>query len=208
MHSSHCRAPTRRRSPRLIAVTASPADATRRRAVSSVSHAPVRASLRAAVLFLGDGAFWHAEGMDEPDDLVLVELLERCRRDHRLWINGDAGGYELPARGTIFGGVGGQSFGGPETLNRQRSVARQWKSGQGGADYVSGFRNDDFACLVMIERATVAFVDENAPRRWDLRVTEIFQREGTEWQRVHRHADPLVDRHALADLFALLPQRN
>ena len=33
--------------------------------------------------------------------------------------------------------------------------------------------------------------------RWDLRVTEVFERRDADWVRLHRHADPMVDRHPL-----------
>lgn len=146
----------------------------------------------------------HAGGMDDPD-AVLASLLERCRRDHAAWINGDGGPYALPADGSIMGAVGGASGGGPETLERQRMVASQWASGTGSVELVNGGVDGDLAWLAMIERATVVFQGDPASHRWDLRVTEVFRRGAEGWERVHRHADPLVDRHPVASLLPLLP---
>lgn len=117
-------------------------------------------------------------------DPVLVELLERCRRDHVSWINGDGSNYELPDDGSILGAVGGYSLGGADTGARQRSVAAQWLSGSGSVEFVNGGVADGFAWLVMIERATVHLVDDphDLERRWDVRSTEIFRRSGRcEW---------------------------
>jgi hypothetical protein len=139
-------------------------------------------------------------------DPALSELLERCQHDHHSWINGDGAPYALPDDGTILGAVGGYGRGGADTAERQRMVAAQWRRGAGTIEFVNGDIHGDFAWLAFIERGTVEFVDdeEGIERRWDLRVTEIFRRSGGEWQRLHRHADPLVDRHRLADLAALL----
>lgn len=139
------------------------------------------------------------------DDGILSELLERCRRDHHAWINGDGSAYELPEEGTILGAVGGYSFGGPETAERQRGVASQWRRGIGSVELVNGGTDGDLAWLVMIERSTVELVSDVAgdERRWDLRVTEIFRRSDEGWRRLHRHADPLVDRRALVEVAGL-----
>jgi ketosteroid isomerase-like protein len=136
----------------------------------------------------------------------LSGLLERCRADHHSWINGDATAYALPDDGSIFGAVGGFSPGGAETAQRQRMVAAQWRRGTGSIEFVNGGTHGDLAWLVFIERGTVEFADEaeSVEHRWDLRVTEIFRRCDGEWQRLHRHADPLVDRHRLVDVAALL----
>lgn len=139
-----------------------------------------------------------------PDDDVLQTLLERCRQDHRAWINGDAAGYALPEDGTILGGVGGHSFGGAETAARQAGVAAQWQSGSGSIEFLNGAVTGDVAWLTFIERAVVVFKDAPEQRRWDLRVTEIFRRAGDGWERIHRHADPLVDRRPLGEVAALL----
>jgi hypothetical protein len=40
------------------------------------------------------------------------------------------------------------------------------------------------------ERALFANVQE---QDWSLRVTQVYRREGAEWQLVHRHADPLAN---------------
>ena len=142
--------------------------------------------------------------MAGPEDDALHELLERCRRDHRAWINGDAAGYVLPDDGTILGGVGGHSFGGAQTAARQAGVAAQWQSGSGSVDLLNGAVAGEIAWLTFIERATVTFRGATEQRRWDLRVTEIFRRKGHDWERIHRHADPLVDRRPLSEVARIL----
>ena len=137
-------------------------------------------------------------------DELLDELLERCRRDHDAWINGDGSPYALPDDGTIAGAVGGWSRGGEETNERQRAVAAQWQEGEGSVELVNGGVSGDVAWLLMIERARVVLAGEALERRWDLRVTEVFRRTVDGWERVHRHADPLVDRRPVADVAELL----
>ena len=56
----------------------------------------------------------------------------------------------------------------------------------------------------MIERAMVTFTEHDTASRWDLRATEVFERRDGKWVRVHRHADPLVDRHPRREMLTLL----
>lgn len=144
--------------------------------------------------------------MDDLDP-VLEELLNRCRRDHHGWINGDGSSYALPADGTILGAIGGLAFGGAETATRQIAVATQWESGSGDVELVNGAVADDIAWLTFIERAVVTFRGDPATHRWDLRVTEVFRQSAGVWERVHRHADPLVDRRSLPEVAGLLDGR-
>ena len=50
--------------------------------------------------------------------------------------------------------------------------------------------------LVMIERQS-AEVGGLPKQDWSLRVTEVYRKDGTQWQLAHRHADPLVRRITL-----------
>lgn len=140
----------------------------------------------------------------EPNDPVLRELLGRCRRDHLAWINGDGSPYELPDDGTIMGAMGGFSVGGLSTLERQIATARRWSAGRGHLEYVNGGAGDGFAWLAMLERGTATIDGKGADTRWDLRVTEVFRRSADGWERVHRHADPFVDRREVLDVLPLL----
>jgi hypothetical protein len=140
------------------------------------------------------------------NDTTLSELLERCARDHQAWINGDGSGYELPEDGTILGAIGGHSAGGAETGRRQMAVAAQWRRGTGTIEFINGGVEGDLAWLAFIERSRIELVSdpEGFERRWDLRVTELFRRADGAWHRLHRHADPLVDRRPLTEVAALL----
>lgn len=140
----------------------------------------------------------------DPSDPTLLTLLERCRRDHHAWINGDGAPYSLPDDGSIMGAVGGSSGGGHKTLQRQIAVARQWLSGEGTVEFVNGGTDGDLAWLALVERATVTIQGLPAAVRWDLRVTEVFRSTPDGWERIHRQADPLVDRHDLPHLLELL----
>lgn len=152
----------------------------------------------------GSSVRWDQNADVADRDAELSGLLSRCRRDHTAWINGDGSFYALPDGGSIMGAVGGASLGGDGTFQRQLAVARQWASGTGEIELINGSIDGDTAWLVMIERATVIFAGQSEPHRWDLRVTEIFHRDGEDWVRVHRHADPLVDRHDIPSLVPLL----
>ena len=56
--------------------------------------------------------------------------------------------------------------------------------------------------LVMIERQT-AEVGGLPEQDWSLRVTEVYRKARSEWQLMHRHADPLVRNVKLEQAAAL-----
>ena len=59
--------------------------------------------------------------------------------------------------------------------------------------------------LVLFE-TSVKFAGRDDPHPWTLRVTEIYQRAGDRWQRLHRHADPLARGRPLGETLALLAE--
>ena len=60
----------------------------------------------------------------------------------------------------------------------------------------------DTVVLVMIERQH-GQVGELPDQDWSLRVTQVYRRDASGWQLVHRHADPLVQPIDLAQWTAL-----
>lgn len=140
------------------------------------------------------------------DDAVIQELKDRIETDHVAWINGDSSGYEFDDEtSTILGAFGGAGIGATRSTPGQRRAVGQFESGSGHVELLNSGSSADIAWLVLIESAIVKFRGRDVPCRWDLRVTEVFERRGAEWVRVHRHADPLVDRHPLDEILRLLP---
>ena len=137
---------------------------------------------------------------------VLDELLARIERDHVAWINGDSSGYEFQDEtSTILGAFGGVGIGASMATVGQRRVVAMFEAGTGSVELLNGGVSGDVAWLTMVERAMVTFAGRTEPVRWDLRVTEVFERRDGTWVRVHRQADPLVDRHPLDVVLGLLP---
>ena len=139
---------------------------------------------------------------------VIDDLVERTPADHLAWINGDSSGYEFDDEtSTILGAFGGAGVGASVATPGQRRAVSMFESGTGTVELLHGGVSGEVAWLVAIERALVKFRDHDQPRRWDLRVTEVFERRDDVWVRVHRQADPMVDRHRLDEVLALLPSR-
>jgi ketosteroid isomerase-like protein len=47
-------------------------------------------------------------------------------------------------------------------------------------------------------------MDDLPDQNISLRVTHVYRRDGSDWQLVHRHADPLVQPMELPELTALM----
>jgi len=90
-----------------------------------------------------------------------------------------------------------QPFGGPPSRGfdmnstRMAEMARYFRNGKTDLELVQTYACEDIVVLVMIERQT-AEVGGLPEQDWSLRVTEVYRKAGSEWQLVHRHADPLV----------------
>ena len=95
-----------------------------------------------------------------------------------------------------------QPFGGPASHGfdaspkRLAELAQYFRNGKTALEVAQTHASASLIVLVMIERqhAEVGGLPE---QDWSLRVTEVYRRDGAEWQLAHRHADPLVHRLSL-----------
>lgn len=95
-----------------------------------------------------------------------------------------------------------QPFGGPASRGfdaspkRLAELSRYFREGETELEVLQTYASNGFAALVMIEHQR-AEVGGLPAQDWSLRVTEVYRKDGADWQLVHRHADPLVRRIAL-----------
>jgi len=134
-------------------------------------------------------------------------LLEELDRSRQAWIEGrlswtDAGILDQADDMTIFGPFGGEV--GRADNVRQAQIAAQFHGGTGSTDVVKVVVEGELVVVAAVERNSVRFEGEAEPRTWILRTTQVFRREQGKWLRLHRHADPLIERRSLADTRALL----
>lgn len=93
---------------------------------------------------------------------------------------------------TVLGGFGGFEQGWNEVQPRLDWAAAQFAGGSYERKTVSMVEGTDLAYTVSIEVNRVREAGKSEEIQLDLRVTQIFRREGSQWRLVHRHADPLV----------------
>ena len=143
-----------------------------------------------------------------PIDEDLSVLLEGLDKGRDAWINGHlewtaTSVVEQASDMTIFG-----PFGGEATLvdpQRQAKIASLFKGGHGSNEVIKVIREGDLVVVVMIERNSVAFEGNSDQQPWVLRTTQVFRRDKPgHWQRLHRHADPLIDRKSLSQVLDML----
>lgn len=126
-------------------------------------------------------------------DSTFERLVPIVADDNHSWVNGDSSGYEFADESSsIMGAFGGSTVGASAATPGQRRAVSQFLEGSGTVELVNCGVSNDVVWLAIIERNTVRFAGVDEPYRWDLRVTEVFRREGATWVRTHRHADPLA----------------
>jgi ketosteroid isomerase-like protein len=101
-----------------------------------------------------------------------------------------------------------QPFGGPVThgfngsSERLTQMSRAFRNGDAKLEMAQSYVSDDLIVLVFVERQH-GEVHGLPLQDWSLRVTQVYRRHGSEWQLVHRHADPLVRELSLEQTAAL-----
>jgi ketosteroid isomerase-like protein len=128
-------------------------------------------------------------------DEELAELRRRTEEATSAFMRGDMDRYLAltpHARGfTLM-----NPFGGAPTRYEDRTVslkesASYFKAGDAKIELLQAHAWDDTVVLVMIERQH-GQVGGLPDQDWSLRVTQVYRHDGSDWQVVHRHADPLV----------------
>jgi ketosteroid isomerase-like protein len=101
-----------------------------------------------------------------------------------------------------------QPFGGPasrgfdKSAKRLAEMSRYFRNGKTELEMTQTYSSGDLTVLVTIERQT-GEVGGLPEQDWSLRVTEVYRKDGPEWELVHRHADALVHPITLEQLSIL-----
>ncbi len=94
---------------------------------------------------------------------------------------------------TFFGPGGGSEQGAGKVAARYEKDAGAFASGgDSHFEILHMAASDGHAYWVGFQRATAHMRGATEPVPFNLRVTELFCREGNEWKLIHRHADALA----------------
>jgi ketosteroid isomerase-like protein len=93
---------------------------------------------------------------------------------------------------TFFGPQGGVTEGADAVASRYLNDAKAFEANSDShLDVLHMSAGSGLAYWVGIQRAKVQMRDKPEPTQFDLRVTELFRRDGDDWKLIHRHADAL-----------------
>ncbi|MGL5137012.1 MAG: DUF4440 domain-containing protein [Beijerinckiaceae bacterium] len=127
---------------------------------------------------------------------AVTTLTQRAAEKNAAFMRGDMARWFALARVAPdftlmqpFGGPASHGFDG--SPHRLAAMAQYFRNGETTLEVAQSYAMDDLVVLVMIERQR-AEVGGLPEQDWSLRVTEVFRRDGSDWQLVHRHADPMV----------------
>ncbi|WP_407159172.1 nuclear transport factor 2 family protein [Bradyrhizobium sp. STM 3557] len=163
-----------------------PSTLSRRAAITAVAAVPLSARTSVGLAAAGD---------------EVTQLIKRAAEKNAAFMRGDMDRWfslvHIAPDFTLM-----QPFGGPASHgfdaspHRLAELARFFKNGETSLEVAQTYASDRFIILVMVERQQ-AEVGGLPNQDWSLRVTEVYHNDGSDWQLVHRHADPLVRRIAL-----------
>ncbi len=139
----------------------------------------------------------------------LAELVSRTAEAASALIRGDARSYFTLVKHaddfTLMSPYGGDpSRGFDDSDEAVEALAQFFRRGEATLDVVASYASGDLAVLALIEHQH-GEIGDLPEQDLSLRVTLVFRRTAeSEWQLVHRHADPLVHGIGLEQLAALL----
>jgi ketosteroid isomerase-like protein len=140
-------------------------------------------------------------------DKELADLIQRTDESTTAWINGDitryltlishADDYTLM---TPYGGEAQRGF--DQSEENLAGIASFFAGGEAELEVVESYASGNLVVLVMIERQH-GVVGGLPDQEYSLRVTQVYRRDPSGWQLVHRHADGLVKELSFGTFAAL-----
>lgn len=124
------------------------------------------------------------------------QFMKQREEASNAFVNGDGGPIgRIVTRvspSTFFGPKGGYEQGAEQVASAHERGAAQFESAENHFEILQIAASDGIGYCVGIQRATARMRGKKEPVQFNLRVTEVFRREGGEWKLVHRHADSLM----------------
>jgi ketosteroid isomerase-like protein len=134
-------------------------------------------------------------GLAAAEDAV-ADLIKVAEEKNAAFMRGDMDRWAKITR------IAPASHGFDASPKRLAELAQYFRNGRTKLQVAQTYRSERLVVLVMIEQQQ-AEVGGLPEQDWSLRVTEVYRKEGSEWQLAHRHADPLVHRITLEQAAAL-----
>ncbi|MEP6847731.1 MAG: nuclear transport factor 2 family protein [Acidobacteriota bacterium] len=131
------------------------------------------------------------------DDMHDFKEFMKRREDASLaFVNGNVGPLDdistQTSPATIFGPKGDTVEDADKVNAANAEGAKMFESGSKNRfDVMQMAADNGIAYWTGIQRSVVKIKGKPEAIPMDLRVTEVFRREGEDWKLVHRHADPL-----------------
>jgi ketosteroid isomerase-like protein len=170
----------------------SPAAMTRRAVVTTAVAVPLSGSLSVGLAASEDAAADLIKLAEEKNAAFMRGEMDRWAKMTRI-----APDFTLMQP---FGGPASHGF--DTNPKRLAELAQYFRNGRTKLQVAQTYTSEKLVVLVMIEQQQ-AEVGGLSEQDWSLRVTEVYRKEGSEWQLAHRHADPLVRRITLEQAAAL-----
>lgn len=126
------------------------------------------------------------------------QFMKQREQAASAYIRGDAAplseivAHESPA--TFFSPQGGYQQGAETVSSKYAHDADSFApGGEGHFEILHMAASDGLAYWVGFQKASAYMRGQSEPVQFNLRVTELYRREGASWKLIHRHADPLSE---------------